>query len=176
MLPELAELLRADWPYPAEAITVVDGALDGIDRVARQLVRLGDHVAVENPSFPPFLDMLERLGYQRKQTPANAERYVTPALKELELRLQNAEDEALELERRLYAELVNTIASAAPTLLRTSTCGGRISISRPGTAMMAPCSPSVTMAISAFCCSISCRASWCAAASGSPPTNSCASR
>ena len=24
VLPELAELLRADWPYPAEAITVVD--------------------------------------------------------------------------------------------------------------------------------------------------------
>jgi DNA-binding transcriptional MocR family regulator len=62
VLPELGALLRADWPYPVEAITVVDGALDGIDRVARQLVRLGDHVAVENPGFPPVLDMLERLG------------------------------------------------------------------------------------------------------------------
>jgi DNA-binding transcriptional MocR family regulator len=62
VLPELAALLRADWPYPVEALTVVDGALDGIDRVARLLVRHGDHVAVENPSFPPVLDMLERLG------------------------------------------------------------------------------------------------------------------
>ena len=62
VLPEFGALLRADWPYPVEAITVVDGALDGIDRVARQLVRLGDHVAVENPGFPPLLDMLERLG------------------------------------------------------------------------------------------------------------------
>jgi DNA-binding transcriptional MocR family regulator len=62
VLPELGALLRADWPYPVEAITVVDGALDGIDRVARLLVRHGDLVAVENPGFPPVLDMLERLG------------------------------------------------------------------------------------------------------------------
>lgn len=62
VLPELHALLRADWPYPAAALTIVDGALDGIDRVTRQLVRLGDHVAVENPGFPPVLDMLERLG------------------------------------------------------------------------------------------------------------------
>jgi DNA-binding transcriptional MocR family regulator len=62
VLPELGALLRADWPYPVEAITVVDGALDGIDRVARLLVCHGDLVAVENPGFPPVLDMLERLG------------------------------------------------------------------------------------------------------------------
>src|SRR6476620_6407174 len=62
VLPELHALLRSDWPYPVEAITVVDGALDGLDRVTRRLVRLGDHVAVENPGFPPVLDMLERLG------------------------------------------------------------------------------------------------------------------
>ena len=62
VLPELHALLRADWPFAAEAITVVDGALDGIDRVLRQLLRLGDHVAVENPGFPPVLDMLDRIG------------------------------------------------------------------------------------------------------------------
>jgi DNA-binding transcriptional MocR family regulator len=62
VLPEFAALLHASWPYPVEAITVVDGALDGIDRLARQLVRLGDHVVVENPGFPPILDMLDRLG------------------------------------------------------------------------------------------------------------------
>jgi DNA-binding transcriptional MocR family regulator len=62
VLPELAALLRADWPYPVESITVVDGALDAIDRVARLLVRHGDSVAVEDPGFPPVLDMMERLG------------------------------------------------------------------------------------------------------------------
>jgi DNA-binding transcriptional MocR family regulator len=62
VLPELAALLRADWPYRVDEITVVDGALDAIDRVARLLVRHGDHVAVEDPGFPPVLDMMERLG------------------------------------------------------------------------------------------------------------------
>lgn len=62
VLPELAERLMADWPFPPEALTVVDGAMDGIDRVAAQVVRLGDRVVVEHPGFPPVLDLLERLG------------------------------------------------------------------------------------------------------------------
>ncbi|MDT4894830.1 MAG: hypothetical protein QOE97_3865 [Pseudonocardiales bacterium] len=62
VLPELEERLLATWPYPVPALTVVDGALDAIDRLLRQVVRLGDHVVVEQPCFPPFLDMLERLG------------------------------------------------------------------------------------------------------------------
>ena len=71
---------------------------------------------------------MERLGYQRKQTLANAERYVTPELKELELRLQTAQDEALELEKRLYAALVATIAAAAPALLRTAGALARLDV------------------------------------------------
>jgi DNA-binding transcriptional MocR family regulator len=62
VLPELEELLLTTWPYPAPALTVVDGALDAIDRLLRQAVRFGDHVVVEQPCFPPFLDMLEGLG------------------------------------------------------------------------------------------------------------------
>lgn len=62
VLPELAERLMADWPFPPEALTVVDGAMDAIDRVATQVVRLGDRVVVEHPGFPPMLDLLERLG------------------------------------------------------------------------------------------------------------------
>lgn len=62
VLPDLAAWLRASWPYDVPALTVVDGALDGVDRVLRSVVRLGDHVAVEHPAFPPFLDMLEALG------------------------------------------------------------------------------------------------------------------
>ena len=43
-------------------ITVVDGALDAIARTLEQLVRFGDRVVVENPGFPPFLDLLDVLG------------------------------------------------------------------------------------------------------------------
>lgn len=42
----------------------------------------------------------------RKQTLVNAERYITPELKELEEKILGAEDRILALESRLYAELV----------------------------------------------------------------------
>ena len=61
VLPDLEEELRATWPFTPEAITVVDGALDALDRVASVALRLGDRVVVEHPGFPPMLDLLERL-------------------------------------------------------------------------------------------------------------------
>ncbi|MEO5723793.1 MAG: PLP-dependent aminotransferase family protein, partial [Ilumatobacteraceae bacterium] len=62
VLPQLDEALRGSWPFPAEALTVVDGALDALDRVAHVVVRLGARVVVEHPTFPPLLDLLDRLG------------------------------------------------------------------------------------------------------------------
>jgi DNA-binding transcriptional MocR family regulator len=62
VLPELEELLTESWPFPPEALTVVDGAMDAIDRVAQVVLHLGDRVVVEHPSFPPVLDLLEQLG------------------------------------------------------------------------------------------------------------------
>lgn len=62
VLPELAARVRADWPFHAEELTVVDGAMDALDRVAGVVVRLGDRVAVEHPTFPPLLDLLDLLG------------------------------------------------------------------------------------------------------------------
>ena len=62
VLPELDAILRASWPFPAEDLTVVDGAMDALDRIAQVVVRLGDRVVVENPTFPPLIDLLEQLG------------------------------------------------------------------------------------------------------------------
>ena len=62
VLPQLEAALRARWPFPPEQLTVVDGALDALDRVTGAVVRFGDHVLVENPSFPPTLDLLEVVG------------------------------------------------------------------------------------------------------------------
>ena len=61
-IPQLHDLLRATWPTPVESITVTNGALDAIDRVLAALARFGDRVVVENPTFPPFLDLLEHYG------------------------------------------------------------------------------------------------------------------
>ncbi|MFE9576785.1 PLP-dependent aminotransferase family protein [Nocardia sp. NPDC006044] len=62
VLPELATKVRADWPFRAERIAVLDGALDAVDRLLTAHIRLGDAVAVEDPCFPPFLDLLAGLG------------------------------------------------------------------------------------------------------------------
>ena len=40
-------------------VTVVSGALDGIERILREHLRPGDHVAVEDPAFPGLLDLLK---------------------------------------------------------------------------------------------------------------------
>jgi DNA-binding transcriptional MocR family regulator len=62
VLPELEAALRARWPFTPEELTVVDGALDALDRITQVVVRLGDRVVVEHPAFPPLLDLLERVG------------------------------------------------------------------------------------------------------------------
>ena len=61
-LSALEDELRRRWPYPPDSITVIDGALDALDRVVTELVHLGDVVVVEDPTFPPLLDMLEAVG------------------------------------------------------------------------------------------------------------------
>jgi len=62
VLPELEGILRQRWPYEPEAITVTDGALDAIDRSLGVIVKLGDRVLVENPTYPPILDLIESWG------------------------------------------------------------------------------------------------------------------
>ncbi len=73
VLPELAELLRAGWPYRPQALTVVDGAMDGLELVIRTLLRYGDRVVVEHPTFPPLLDLLEAAGAEVVGVPMDAE-------------------------------------------------------------------------------------------------------
>jgi len=62
VLPRLEVVLRERWPYPPQQLTVVDGALDALDRIVGATVRFGAHVVVENPTFPPLLDLLESVG------------------------------------------------------------------------------------------------------------------
>jgi DNA mismatch repair protein MutS len=56
--------------------------------------------------------------YIRKQTLTNAERYITPELKEYETLILNAEERILEIERRVFTEVCQQAATAAPRLLR----------------------------------------------------------
>ena len=62
VLPRLRDVLAQDWPYAAEDLIVVDGAMDALDLISRTLLRPGDTVLVESPGFPPMLDLLEDRG------------------------------------------------------------------------------------------------------------------
>lgn len=62
VLPRLRSALLAKWPYAAHDLLVVDGAMDALDLVVRSLLRPGDVVVVEDPGFPPVLDLLEARG------------------------------------------------------------------------------------------------------------------
>jgi DNA-binding transcriptional MocR family regulator len=64
LYPPLAEALRERWPFVPEALTVVDGAMDALDRVTGTILRLGDRVMVEHTAFPPLLDLLEVVGVE----------------------------------------------------------------------------------------------------------------
>jgi DNA mismatch repair protein MutS len=55
--------------------------------------------------------------YIRKQTLVNAERYITPELKEYESLVLNAEERILELEGQLFRQTLAQVAAAAPRLL-----------------------------------------------------------
>lgn len=62
VLDELRVEVERDWPYAADDLLVVDGAMDALDLVTRALLRPGDLVLVEDPGFPPLLDLLEDRG------------------------------------------------------------------------------------------------------------------
>jgi len=56
--------------------------------------------------------------YIRKQTLTNAERYITPDLKEYEALVLNADERRLEIEGQLFREICSQIAAAAKPLLQ----------------------------------------------------------
>lgn len=58
--------------------------------------------------------------YIRKQTLVNAERYITPELKEYETLVLHAEEEIASVEKRLFDEVCTELALAGERLLRTA--------------------------------------------------------
>jgi DNA mismatch repair protein MutS len=58
--------------------------------------------------------------YIRKQTLINAERYITPELKEYETLVLNAEDRIREIEARIFSEVCSRLATSVHILLSTA--------------------------------------------------------
>ncbi len=79
-----------------------------------EITRANSHLAPDN--------------YIRKQTLTNAERYITPELKEYETLILNAEEQILQIERRIFAEVVQQVAIYAQRLLQTAKIVAQIDV------------------------------------------------
>lgn len=74
--PDLLALAREAFAadaIPSEHVSVVSGALDGIERVLREHLRAGDRVAVEDPCFTGVLDLLSALALVPVPVPVDDE-------------------------------------------------------------------------------------------------------
>lgn len=94
--------------------------LEQIEREATQIKSLkikynkvfGYFIEVTKPN----LHLVPKDRYERKQTLANAERYITPELKEKELLILEAEEKSVELEYELFVEIRDHIKKYIPEL------------------------------------------------------------
>lgn len=75
----------------------------------------GYYIEVSKPNLA-----LVPADYERKQTLVNAERFTSAELKDHERKVLTAEDRVLEIERRLYGEIRESIAREAGRLRRTA--------------------------------------------------------
>ena len=60
------------------------------------------------------------LTYTRRQTLKNAERFITPELKQLEEKVLSSQSKALALEKQLYQQLIDTLQPSVPELQYTA--------------------------------------------------------
>jgi DNA mismatch repair protein MutS len=79
-----------------------------------EITKSNSHLAPEN--------------YIRKQTLVNAERYITPEMKDYESQVLNAEERIHEIELRLFKELCVQLAAESEALLETARVLGEIDV------------------------------------------------
>jgi DNA-binding transcriptional MocR family regulator len=138
VLPELGALLADSWPYPADAITVVDGAMDAVSRSLDLVLRLGARVVVENPGFPPIFDLLDYYGIERLAVGLDNEGIVpvelaealkrSPAAIVLQPRTQNPTGVSMTADRaRELARVIQSSRTAADTIVIEDDHSGQIS-------------------------------------------------
>jgi DNA mismatch repair protein MutS len=100
--------------------------LAGIESTERRRTGISTLKVKYNKVFGYFLEIskshLDRIpeNYERRQTLTNAERFVTPELKELESKILAAEDLSTSRERELFAELLNELSQHARRIAQSA--------------------------------------------------------
>jgi DNA mismatch repair protein MutS len=124
------DVIRAGWDAGLDELRDIRDGAQGY--IARLQVRERERTGIPslkvgfNRVFGYYLEVtranVDRVppDYERKQTLANAERYVTPELKEWEAKALDAEERILSLEVRLFGEVRRAVAEHMDRLQATA--------------------------------------------------------
>jgi DNA mismatch repair protein MutS len=101
-------------------------SIAAIEERERQRTGIGSLKVRYNSVFGYYIEItkanlsLVPVDYERKQTLVNAERFTTPELKDYEVKILTAHDRAIEIEKRIFAELRRFVLEAASRIRRAS--------------------------------------------------------
>ncbi len=153
--PDLAEILHqrlADEPAVVAGAGVIAGGWDpeideqrslarggkellaGIEAQERERTGISSLKVRYNKVFGYFIEVskanLDKVpeDYDRRQTLTNAERFITPELKELESRILAAEERATTRDRELFGELIAELSNHAQRIAATAGVVARIDV------------------------------------------------
>lgn len=106
----------------------------GIEAEERSRTGIGSLKVRYNKVFGYYIEVsranLDRVPehYERRQTLTNAERFVTPELKELEARILAAEERAAVRDRELFGELLEELSQHAQRIAATAAAAARLDV------------------------------------------------
>jgi DNA mismatch repair protein MutS len=122
-LDELRDISRNSRQYIA-AIETRERAQTGIQSLKVRFNNVfGYYIEVSKAN-----QALVPASYERKQTLANAERYTTPELKELESKVLSAEDKILTLEREVFSQIRSFAAAQAQRIRQAAAAVAEVDV------------------------------------------------
>lgn len=126
--------------YSSELDTVIDASrharewISNLEAIERERTGIKTLKVGYNKVFGYYIEITHANAsqapqeYIRKQTLVNAERYITPEMKEYESLVLNAEERIREIEQRLYREILKQVAGYASQLLGSSRTLGELDV------------------------------------------------
>jgi DNA mismatch repair protein MutS len=131
-------VIRPGWSAELDGVMAASkGAREwiaGLEKTERERTGLKTLKVGYNKVFGYYIEISRAAAanapadYIRKQTLTNAERFITPELKEYETLVLNAEERILEIEARLFKEVCAQIAAQSARLLTTARALARLDV------------------------------------------------